>query len=266
MEKLLGLSVPVLFVLGLLVEAIRPGRRFATIRAWRITGIGFVVLSIVVSGVAQKPLLAALSAHPLFDGARLGVVGGTIVGYLAVTLAAALWHRAQHRVPLLWRTFHQLHHAPQRMDLPGVFYFHPLDVLSNTALSMAVNLAVLGLPLPVAGMVGALVTLSAIFQHTNVRTPRWMGYVIQRPESHCLHHERDVHASNYSDFAPWDMLMGTFKNPEEFTGEVGFAGEASRRVGAMLLTIDVNAPVVVAVKAPERRPSKRPSFRPGPQT
>ena len=53
-----------------------------------------------------------------------------------------------------------------------------------------------------------------MFQHWNVKTPRWLGYIIQRPESHGLHHELGVHARNYSDFPLWDMLMGTFVNPE----------------------------------------------------
>ena len=34
--------------------------------------------------------------------------------------------------------------------------------------------------------------------------------------------------------------MGTFKNPETFDGDVGFAGTAPNRVGAMLLFQDVN--------------------------
>jgi sterol desaturase/sphingolipid hydroxylase (fatty acid hydroxylase superfamily) len=49
-----------------------------------------------------------------------------------------------------------------------------------------------------------------------------------------------VHAYNYSDFPLWDILMGTFKNPDTFDGDVGFAGRAPQRVGAMLLFQDVN--------------------------
>jgi hypothetical protein len=80
-----------------------------------------------------------------------------------------------------------------------------------------------------------------MFQHWNVKTPQWLGYVIQRPESHGLHHELGIHGRNYSDFPLWDMLMGTFVNPETFDGEVGFAGDAPDRRAAMLLFRDVNA-------------------------
>ena len=80
-----------------------------------------------------------------------------------------------------------------------------------------------------------------MFQHWNVCTPRWLGYILQRPESHGLHHELGIHGRNYSDFPLWDSLMGTFVNPDTFEGEVGCAGNAPGRIGAMLLFQDVNA-------------------------
>jgi sterol desaturase/sphingolipid hydroxylase (fatty acid hydroxylase superfamily) len=72
-----------------------------------------------------------------------------------------------------------------------------------------------------------------------VRTPTWLGYVIQRPEAHCRHHELNVHASNYSDFPIIDMIFGTFQNPREFEGRVGFEERAS--YGKMLIGVDVSA-------------------------
>ena len=92
-----------------------------------------------------------------------------------------------------------------------------------------------------ASAVGFVSAFYGMFQHWNVRTPRWIGYIIQRPESHGLHHELGIHGRNYSDFPLWDMLMGTFVNPETFDGEVGFAGTAPDHIGDMLLFRDVNA-------------------------
>ena len=57
-----------------------------------------------------------------------------------------------------------------------------------------------------------------------------------------MHHEYGVHAWNYSDFPLWDMIFGTFRNPESWEGRAGFDAEASRRIGAMLLFQDVNPP------------------------
>ena len=35
-------------------------------------------------------------------------------------------------------------------------------------------------------------TFRAMFTHANIRTPRWLGYLIARPEMHAIHHERGV--------------------------------------------------------------------------
>ncbi len=82
-------------------------------------------------------------------------------------------------------------------------------------------------------------TLLAIFQHTNVRTPQWLGYIVQRPESHSVHHQRGVHRWNYSDLPLWDIVFGTFHNPGEFATETGFHDGASARIPQMLLFRDV---------------------------
>lgn len=99
----------------------------------------------------------------------------------------------------------------------------------------------LGLTPLAAALCGYIGAFYSMFQHLNVRTPTWVGYVIERPEAHGVHHERHTHAFNYGDLPLWDIVFGTFKNPARFDGEVGFAPEASRRVGAMLVGIDVSA-------------------------
>jgi sterol desaturase/sphingolipid hydroxylase (fatty acid hydroxylase superfamily) len=107
---------------------------------------------------------------------------------------------------------------------------------------LVITIPVLGLDPRAAAIVGALGALNGMIQHVNLRTPRWLAVLCQRPEAHCLHHERGVHARNYSDLPLWDWLFGTFENPGEFAGEVGFDPPADRRVGAMLAFRDVNGP------------------------
>ncbi len=72
---------------------------------------------------------------------------------------------------------------------------------------------VLGLDPVAAAATGYIAAFYGYFQHMNIRTPRWLGFIIQRPEAHCVHHQRDVHAYNYGDLPVWDMLFGTFRNP-----------------------------------------------------
>ncbi len=82
-------------------------------------------------------------------------------------------------------------------------------------------------------------TFLGVIQHVNVRTPRWLGWIVQRPESHSVHHERGVHRYNYSDLPLWDIVFGTFRNPKDFAGEAGFHEGASAKIPQMLLFRDV---------------------------
>jgi len=81
-----------------------------------------------------------------------------------------------------------------------------------------------------------------MFQHMGMKTPRWLGYIIQRPESHSVHHGKGIHRYNYSDLPLWDMVFGTFRNPREFQPEHGFYPGASGRLTEMLTFQDVTSP------------------------
>jgi sterol desaturase/sphingolipid hydroxylase (fatty acid hydroxylase superfamily) len=207
--------------------------------------VGFLALIATIG--AMVPLLLPLpwmTAHRWLDGSRLGVVGGTLVGWITLSLLAYLYHRSSHAWSPLWRVSHQIHHSPQQVDISGSALFHPFEMVVQVLLQLFVTVLVLGLDPLAAALTGVVAALHGIFQHWNVRTPRWIGYFVQRPESHCLHHERGVHARNYADFPLWDMLFGSFDNPASFGGHCGFDAPADRRLGAMLAWQDVNEPVL----------------------
>jgi len=77
--------------------------------------------------------------------------------------------------------------------------------------------------------------LAEFVYHWNVRTPHWLGYWIQRPESHCVHHQEGLHHYNYADLPIWDMLFGTFHNPRNWNGRCGFGPRGEHHLGEMLL-------------------------------
>jgi sterol desaturase/sphingolipid hydroxylase (fatty acid hydroxylase superfamily) len=221
------------------VEKIWPARAFPKVRGWGLIGIGFMILSMTFGVVAPLVLpVDWLATHRLLDGTKLGVAGGLAVGFLVVELAFYTYHRACHNVPFMWRAFHQMHHGPQRLDIPGALVFHPLELVVQNVVSIGVLVFVLGLDPLAAAFTGYALAFYGLFQHWNIKTPRWLGYVIQRPEAHCHHHELEVHASNYADFPLIDLAFGTFKNPESFEGRVGFARKAS--FAKMLVGIDVS--------------------------
>lgn len=237
----LSLLVPLTFILMLLAERLWPARRFPRRRGW--VWLGFACLIGVALLSSLLPLLLPgdwLAAHRLVDGTGLGVAGGAVVGYLVYSFAAYAWHRATHRYSLLWRLAHQIHHSPQRVDMPGAVLFHPFDLAMYVVLQVLVSTFVLGLDPLAAAITGYIAAFYSFFQHCNIRTPAWLGYLIQRPESHCVHHQRGLHHYNFSDFPLWDILAGTFRNPARWDGEAGFDAPSDRRLSAMLGFTDVN--------------------------
>jgi sterol desaturase/sphingolipid hydroxylase (fatty acid hydroxylase superfamily) len=241
---LVGLLVPATFVLMLIVERRRPARAFPPRRGWTLVGVAFLLLIGTASTVV--PLLVDtgwLVRHRLVDGSRLGIVGGTVVGYVTLSAVMYGWHRAAHALPWLWQATHQIHHSPRRVDIPGSVLFHPTEMLIQVLLQLVVTLLVLGLDPLAAALTGYVAAFYGMFQHWNVHTPRWLGWIIQRPEAHCEHHRLGVHAFNYGDLPWWDLLLGTCRNPARFDGACGFEAPADRRLGAMLAFRDVNRPL-----------------------
>ncbi|HEX6160187.1 MAG TPA: sterol desaturase family protein, partial [Thermoanaerobaculia bacterium] len=141
----------------------------------------------------------------------------------------------------LWRWFHQLHHSPARIEIITSFYKHPVELVANGILSSAIVYWLIGLDVKAATLAVTLTGIAELFYHWNVNTPYWMGFLIQRPESHLIHHQKGLHHFNYGDLPLWDMLFGTFRNPRQWREECGFGDDKEQRLGELLIGRDVNA-------------------------
>ena len=144
-----------------------------------------------------------------------------------------------HNTKFLWLGLHQMHHSAERIDAYGAYYFSPLDMIGFTMIGSLSLVLIVGLSPQSTTLVLYVTTFLAIFQHTNIKTPQWLGYFIQRPESHSIHHQKGVHAYNYSDLPLFDIIFGTFKNPKNFAKKTGFYPGASSRIIDMLRFKDV---------------------------
>lgn len=243
-EKVLGILPLVTYFGFLMAERLRPARPLPPVRRWLGKGLLFFVLGGAIVGGLPGVWAGWVRAHRLLDLEGLGVLGGTIVSFVVTDLLIYWFHRLRHRVPLLWR-LHQMHHSAERLDVAGAFYFHPVETVLFAFVTTGLGALVIGVhPLAAAlsGYAGFFIT---VLTHTNVHTPRWLGYLVQRPESHAIHHRRGVHAFNYGALALWDLVFGTFRNPRTFEGDTGFWDGASSQVGAMLLGADVSRPAPV---------------------
>lgn len=234
-----------LAVLGLfsglmLWERLAPGRTLPPVHGWLPRALASFALYLMLS--AYLPLLwgDALASLQWFDLSRWPTAAAAAAGVLVYELGAYAYHRAMHTFTPLWRLLHQMHHSAERLDVASAFWFSPLDMVGWTLLA-SVAFTLIGLPPQAATPAILFITFLAIFQHANVRTPRWLGYLVQRPESHSLHHARGVHRHNYADLPVVDMVFGTFRNPPAHARETGFWQGASARVLDMLLLRDVSS-------------------------
>lgn len=144
------------------------------------------------------------------------------------------WHRARHDSNFLWRVFHQIHHSPSRIELLTSFYKHPLEIAADSLLSSIILFVLLGASFQAGEWFNVFAVLGEYFYHSNLRTPHWVGYVLQRPEHHSIHHELDVHSFNYGDITWWDRLFGTFRETDEFAAQCGFPNGHENRLASML--------------------------------
>ncbi|WP_205164639.1 MULTISPECIES: sterol desaturase family protein [Arenibacter] len=224
----------------MLWEALFPARELPKIRFWKLKGMLAFAFFFFLS--SYLPILwdSHLANYQVFDLTGLGAFWGAIVGILIYELGLYVWHRTMHNSDTLWKVFHQMHHSAERVDSYGAFYFSPMDMIGFTFLS-SLSLVVIAGFTPEATTLFILgTTFLSIFQHSNIRTPLWLGYIIQRPEAHAVHHARGIHAFNYSDIPVFDMLFGTFLNPKHYEYEAGFYNGASEKVKEMLLFKDIS--------------------------
>lgn len=232
----------------IVAERVHPVRTFEDVPGWRLKCVLF--MPVLVGIAAAVPyVLSRLLDVSLLPGDRLGLAGGTLAGIVISELVVYWAHRLHHRVPFLWRWIHQLHHSAERVDVFGAAYFHPFEILEGAVVGFLLFDVVLGL-VPEATFLAILwQAWNGVFQHGNIRTPAWLGYFVQRPEAHALHHQRGVHDYNFANLPLWDIVFGTFRNPVAWQGTAGFYSGASRETLPMLLGRDISS----APQAEEQR-------------
>jgi sterol desaturase/sphingolipid hydroxylase (fatty acid hydroxylase superfamily) len=153
---------------------------------------------------------------------RLHLVSGWSIGaqlacFLVIhDLYIYLFHRWQHRSPLLWR-LHEAHHSVKNVDWLSGVRSHALEILINQTVEF-LPLVVLGASPTVIVLKGAVSAVWGMFIHSNldIRMGR-LQYVVNGPEMHRWHHADDlrVHDRNFSTkLAIWDWLFGTAFLPD----------------------------------------------------
>jgi sterol desaturase/sphingolipid hydroxylase (fatty acid hydroxylase superfamily) len=240
-ERLIPAVLATTFLFFVAVEALHPARPLPRVSGWKTKGVLAFFVTGAVSSSVPLFYMDFVRAHRLLHLEGLGVGVGTAIAFLSTELFAYWVHRLSHTNPF-WRAYHQVHHSAERVDIYGSAYFHPMEIAIGGFVSAVVSTMVMGVSAEAAALAGLIGVGLSMFQHTNTQTPRWLGYVLPRPESHSVHHARGCHSQNYSRLPLIDLVFGTFQNPERFEPDTGFYPGASRRVLEALVGVDVSVP------------------------
>jgi len=235
----ISLGVLALYAALMICEAIVPGRKLAKVKGWIPRALGSFGVYFYLSSYLPLIWDGYLAQYQLFDLSGLGTLAGAAIGVFVYEGLVYAWHRALHQSDWLFRSFHQIHHSAERMDTYGAFFFSPLDMAGFTLLGSLSLSLIVGLSTQAVTVFLFATMFLGIFQHTNINTPQWLGYIVQRPESHTIHHGKGLHKYNYSDLPLFDMVFGTFRNPKGYEMDTGFYDGASARIVDMLLCRDV---------------------------
>ncbi|MBM9500537.1 sterol desaturase family protein [Leptospira sp. 201903071] len=228
------------FISFALVEKVFKAKDYPHTRFWEIRGVISTICYLAISVYAPLLWDSWLSDHSLLD---LTALSGWItlpIAFFSYEFSQYVWHRSMHTFSPLWRFFHQMHHSAESFDVYGAFYFSLADMIGFTFLASFALVFLIGIPANVVIFAALMHSFLSIFQHANLKTPRWLGFLVHRPENHAYHHAREIHSSNYGNTPVFDFLFGTFQNPESFPNEVGFYDGASLRVLDMHLAKDVS--------------------------
>lgn len=232
----------VIFASCFVLERLIPGWKLPHVKTWPIRVVLLNLVQLGVVTLAGHTWECWLSSWSIFHLSKyVPPWAGGFISYFITTFVFYWWHRARHEYDFLWVGFHQIHHSPQRLEVITSFYKHPGEMVVNSIIGSLLVYTFLGLSIEAGFVYTACTAIGEFFYHTNIKTPRWIGYIFQRPEMHRIHHQFNRHKNNYGDIVWWDMLFGTYENPKEWAHTCGFMPEQEEQLLQMLAYKDVHS-------------------------
>jgi sterol desaturase/sphingolipid hydroxylase (fatty acid hydroxylase superfamily) len=180
------------------------------IRNFSFAGINFLLGPLIVIPVTALAAGHASHWQPEWWSGWTGLA----LQLLILDCWIYFWHRVNHVVPFLWR-FHEVHHLDETLDASSALRFHFGEVVLSS-LVRAVFIIILGMPISTVVIFETLVTMAAIFHHSNIKLPdrleKLLSLIIVTPSVHWVHHhaKRSDTDANYSTILSiWDQLFGS---------------------------------------------------------
>lgn len=179
--------------------------------------IAFATVALIVRPAAETMLgWTERSTFGLLQLPALPTVIRPLLAFLLMDLTFYWWHRANHRIALLWR-FHNVHHIDPDLDVSTAFRFHFVELAFSSAFRV-VQIGLIGPSLGSYLLYETIFQVNTLFHHSNVRLPiraeRLLNWVLVTPRMHGIHHSqvREETNSNYASvFSWWDRLHRTMR-------------------------------------------------------
>jgi sterol desaturase/sphingolipid hydroxylase (fatty acid hydroxylase superfamily) len=204
---------------------------------------GLWVINIAASVLLVLPVTAWAAAHTLAWRPSWWQGGaGLALDLILLDFLIYWWHRANHRVPFLWR-FHEVHHRDRFLDTSSAVRFHFGEVLLSAG-ARALAIVVLSVPFASVLAFETLVLVAALFHHSNLKIPepleRALARAVITPSIHWVHHharQSDTDSNYGTILSIWDPLLGsrnrrTARTPDM---EIGVEREAELAFAGLLL-------------------------------
>ena len=233
----------ILVVMGILIiiEKKYPAHKLPIVSNWYPWTLSLNLIQLIVAVLGHYFYVENFNGFSLVKlniGSNPYING--FVGYIIMTWVFYWWHLLRHQIDFLWLIFHQVHHSPTRMEILTSFYKHPLEVIFNSIIMIILLNPILGMDAKAGVYTSIFTAVGEFWYHLNIKTPHWIGYFIQRPESHRLHHLQNTRiCKNYTDLPIWDILNRTFENPVNEFHPIGFNNGIETNVMSMMMFNDV---------------------------
>jgi sterol desaturase/sphingolipid hydroxylase (fatty acid hydroxylase superfamily) len=216
----IALAIPFFFLLigvELLVarRQRRKSYRFADAIADLGCGVGQRVLLLFFEGGLLAVYIAFYQHARIVDVGRWPALAW-VVAIVGVDFIYYWWHRASHRVNMMWAA-HIVHHQSEDYNLAVALRQAVLTPITNLPFSLP--LALIGVPPLVYVAAESINILYQFWIHTEtVRRLGPLEAVLNTPSHHRVHHARDPQYldRNYAGmFIVWDRLFGTYEPERE---------------------------------------------------
>lgn len=165
-----------------------------------------------INGVLLIPLICWLFPFQGLWPTQWPMWGQVLIAFLVADFSFMAMHYLSHRLAPLWR-LHAVHHGVGRLYGYNGVIRHPLHQILDMIVGN-MPLVIMGMPIPVAVVLGFLISVTLIVQHSNV--DQELGPLQGHLSIGRVHHLHHVNWGTEGDcnfgmlLTIWDKLLGTF--------------------------------------------------------